>query len=186
MKEYIKLTKRDAVNKEYEQSRFLGTMILGFVGGYFAALGITTYVPSHSACWLEAETSRRTHRQSGTRCCTQLWWQPVSATTTSTRSRDTTKTCACTFCRSTCRRLSKTDSRITKYQNDEVYVIIRVVYHRRLFWVIGCFPAEISGNLARSFILLFFCRRAQDLIFSCFWGPNRTLSLELRWISGRL
>jgi hypothetical protein len=42
MKEYIKLTKRDAVNKEYEQTRFLGTMILGLVGGYFAALGITT------------------------------------------------------------------------------------------------------------------------------------------------
>lgn len=43
MKEYIKLTKKDAVNKEYQQTRFLGTMILGLVGGYFAALGITTY-----------------------------------------------------------------------------------------------------------------------------------------------
>lgn len=43
MKEYIKLTKKDKLNKEYEQSRFLGVMILGFVGGYFAALAITTY-----------------------------------------------------------------------------------------------------------------------------------------------
>lgn len=42
MKEYIKLTKRDALNKEYEQSRYLGVMILGLVGGYFAALAITT------------------------------------------------------------------------------------------------------------------------------------------------
>ena len=42
MKEYIKLTKRDSINKEYEQSRLLGVMILGLVGGYFAALAITT------------------------------------------------------------------------------------------------------------------------------------------------
>jgi len=44
MKEYIKLTKKDAFIKEYEQSRYLGAMILGFVGGYFAAMVFTTYV----------------------------------------------------------------------------------------------------------------------------------------------
>jgi hypothetical protein len=48
MKEYIKLTKKDAFIKEYEQSRYLGTMILGFVGGYFAAMVITTYIKIYS------------------------------------------------------------------------------------------------------------------------------------------
>jgi hypothetical protein len=42
MKEYIKLTTKDELYKEYEQSRFLGTMILGLVGGYFAAFAFTT------------------------------------------------------------------------------------------------------------------------------------------------
>lgn len=42
MKEYIKLTPRDTLLKEYEQSRFLGIMVLGLVGGYFAAMAITT------------------------------------------------------------------------------------------------------------------------------------------------
>jgi uncharacterized membrane protein YeaQ/YmgE (transglycosylase-associated protein family) len=43
MKEYVKLTTKDHLYKEYEQSRFLGTMILGLVGGYFAALAFKTY-----------------------------------------------------------------------------------------------------------------------------------------------
>ena len=47
MKEYIKLTKRDALVKEYEQSRFLGVMVLGFVGGYFAAFALTTYIHTY-------------------------------------------------------------------------------------------------------------------------------------------
>lgn len=41
MKEYIKLTAKDHLFKEYEQSRFLGTIILGLVGGYFAAFAVT-------------------------------------------------------------------------------------------------------------------------------------------------
>lgn len=41
MKEYIRLTNKDQLFKEYEQSRFLGTIILGLVGGYFAALAIS-------------------------------------------------------------------------------------------------------------------------------------------------
>lgn len=44
MKEYIKLTTKDQLYKEYEQSRFLGTIILGLVGGYFAAFAITTFI----------------------------------------------------------------------------------------------------------------------------------------------
>ena len=43
MKDYIKLSRRDTLNKEYEQSRYLGVMVLGLVGGYFVALAITTY-----------------------------------------------------------------------------------------------------------------------------------------------
>ena len=44
MKEYIKLTKRDALAKEYEQSRYIGVIILGLVGGYFGALALTRYL----------------------------------------------------------------------------------------------------------------------------------------------
>ena len=44
MKDYIKLTVKDSFIKEYEQSRFLGVMVLGFVGGYFAALALTAYI----------------------------------------------------------------------------------------------------------------------------------------------
>lgn len=41
MKEYIKLTGKDQLLKEYEQSRFLGTILLGLVGGYFAAVALS-------------------------------------------------------------------------------------------------------------------------------------------------
>jgi hypothetical protein len=43
MKEYIRLTKKDTLVREYEQSRYLGVMVLGLVGGYFLAFALTTY-----------------------------------------------------------------------------------------------------------------------------------------------
>ena len=43
MKEFIRMTRKDELIKEYEESRLIGTMILGFVGGYFGALGICLY-----------------------------------------------------------------------------------------------------------------------------------------------
>lgn len=41
MKEYVRLTPADQLLKEYEQSRFLGSILLGLVGGYFAALALS-------------------------------------------------------------------------------------------------------------------------------------------------
>lgn len=66
MKEYIKLTKRDSLNKQYEQTRFLGFMILGLVGGYFAALAITTYPIAHLVCLQEVETYVQMFHRNGT------------------------------------------------------------------------------------------------------------------------
>lgn len=36
-KQFVKLTPEDTFHKEVEEQKFLGTLILGFVGGYFAA-----------------------------------------------------------------------------------------------------------------------------------------------------
>jgi hypothetical protein len=43
MKEYIKLTTKDVLLKEYEQSKYLGSMLLGIAGGYFIAVALAAY-----------------------------------------------------------------------------------------------------------------------------------------------
>ncbi len=43
MKEYIKLTTKDTLLKEYEQSKYLGSMLLGLSGGYFIAVAIAAF-----------------------------------------------------------------------------------------------------------------------------------------------
>ena len=43
MKEYIKLTTKDTLLKEYEQSKYLGSMLLGLAGGYFIAVTLAAY-----------------------------------------------------------------------------------------------------------------------------------------------
>lgn len=72
MKEYIKLSNRDSLIKEYEQSRYLGIMILGFVGGYFAALAITTYTFTELAFCRGEKIFGLTDLPPGTSCSTPL------------------------------------------------------------------------------------------------------------------
>ena len=91
MKEYIKLTKRDALVKEYEQSRFLGVMVLGFVGGYFAAFALTTYIHIYLVCCREGGISRRITLLSGTLFSTELYQPQASATSTLKDRKGTTK-----------------------------------------------------------------------------------------------
>lgn len=43
MKEYIKLTTKDVLLKEYEQSKYLGSMLLGLSGGYFIAVALAAF-----------------------------------------------------------------------------------------------------------------------------------------------
>ena len=43
MKEYIKLTTKDTLLKEYEQSKYLGSMLLGLAGGYFIAVALAAF-----------------------------------------------------------------------------------------------------------------------------------------------
>ena len=120
MKEYIKLTKRDALAKEYEQSRYIGVIILGLVGGYFGALALTRYLTLNAVWSNEAETSRQIPQHYGIPYSMEYAWPQVSDIATFLLNRDTTKTFAGSFSTNTSLRQFTMVLMITKYRSDIV------------------------------------------------------------------
>ncbi len=131
MKEYIKLTTKDVLLKEYEQSKYLGSMLLGIAGGYFIAVALAAYYI------YDLESSRRGKLQPkgsqlvGRYLCMPLLQVLDSVTDTLSHSRGTIRTYAIISWINIFLRRSRTASRITKSQND-LHIVLKIIIKRNI------------------------------------------------------